>query len=162
MPFHPRNVSRSVLILHGREEDDLADVVLLAKKHAEAVNAAADAACRRHAVIQGVDEAKVDVGGFLISPFPGGELGVEAFLLVEGIVELAVGVAHLSSADEELEPLDEARVFAPLCQRGDLDGVGMDEGRLDEALLDEFVEEGVHDVANAVPGFLQGDVMLFG
>ena len=72
MPFHPKNVSRSVLILHGREEDDLADVVLLAKEHAEAVNAAADAACRRHAVIQGVDEAEVDVSGFLISPFPGG------------------------------------------------------------------------------------------
>ncbi len=37
----------------------------------------------------------------------------------------------------------------------------MDEGRLDKGLLDELIEECVHDITDAVPRFLEGDVVLF-
>ena len=74
-------------------------------------------------------------------------------LLVDGVVELGEGVAHLTAADEQLEPLGEAGVLGgALGQGGDIHRVHGDEGGLDELLLHLLVEALIQGVA---PGVLR-------
>ena len=110
----------------------------------------------------GIEEAEVDIGGLLVAALTGGKLSLEAALLVEGVIKLGVGVSKLHPADEELEALDEARVFAPLSKRRDFHRISMDEGRLDEGSFDELIEEGLYDVAGAVPALPERDFVLLG
>ena len=58
---------------------------------------------------------------------------LEPLLLVNGVVELGEGVAHLAAADEQLKPLGEPGVLGrPLGQGGDIHRVHGDEGGLNE------------------------------
>ena len=49
--------------------------------------------------------------GLVVALVPQLHLRLEALALVDGIVELGEGVAHLTVADEQLEPLGEAGVL---------------------------------------------------
>ena len=62
--------------------------------------------------------------------------------LVDGIVDLGVGVGHLPTVHKELKALYKvgvARLF--LGQRGNLHRVVQHKGGLDQVLLGEFLEE---------------------
>ncbi len=75
-------------------------------------------------------------------------LRLEALVLVNGVVELGEGVAHLAAADEHLIALGERGLLrAALGQRADLDRVHGDECRLDERGLDLLVERLIERVA---------------
>jgi hypothetical protein len=63
-------------------------------------------------------------------------------VLLDGIVELAEGVAELEAAGEELEALDVVRVVGLLLgERRDFGGVVVDDGGLDEVGFDDSFEE---------------------
>ena len=86
---------------------------------------------------------------------------LEAFDLVERVVQLGVGVGELGAADEELKALGEVGLRGfPLREDRDLDGVVDDEGRLLEVLFDEFVVERDEDLAPGVLALLDFDMFL--
>ena len=76
---------------------------------------------------------------------------LEAFDLVERVVQLGIGVGELGAADEELKTLGEVGLRGfPLREDRDLDGVVDDEGRLLEVLFDKLVIERDEDLAPGV------------
>ena len=84
-----------------------------------AVDAHAHAARGRHAVFQGGEEVLVQHLGLVVAPLPLLHLLFKALTLVDGVVQLGVGVCQLAVADEQLEPLGQAGVLgAALGQRG--------------------------------------------
>ena len=86
---------------------------------------------------------------------------LEAFDLVERVVQLGVGVGELGAADEELKALGEVRLRRfPLREDRDLDGVVDDEGRLLEVLFDELVVERDEDLAPGVFALLDFHMFL--
>ena len=100
--------------------------------------------------------------GFFITLLGQSVLSGEALALVDGIVELGVGIAHLPAVDVKLEALDLGRVIGLfLGQRADLDGMVHDEGGLDHLVFAELVEEEVDDVALLVTVLIL-DVALVG
>ena len=73
---------------------------------------------------------------------------LEPLLLVNGVVELGEGVAHLTAADEQLKPLGEPGVLGrPLGQGGDIHRVHGDESGLNEHPLHLLVKALVEGVA---------------
>ena len=148
-------------VFHRGEEQYLADVLRIGEQHAETVNSHADSACGRHAIPHRIEEGQVHALGFVIATFPGFKLNSEAFLLIEGVIKLAIGVAEFEAAHEEFEAVDEARIRGLLCKRRNFNRIRVDECRLDEVMFDEFVEERLNDITNAVPALFEGDVMLF-
>ena len=62
---------------------------------------------RRQPVLERAQVVLVDVAGLLVAGRLRGRLGLEALPLVDGVVELAVGVGQLAPADDDLEALDE-------------------------------------------------------
>ena len=140
--------SWSVEILHGREEQDVADGGLIGQEHDQTVYAHTETACWRQAVFQCGDEVVVHVGGFLVALCLELKLMLETLLLIDRVVELREGVGKLAAGDEQLEALGVARVRSVLFgQRGDLHRMAGQEGRLNQLVLDKFVEEQVEDIA---------------
>ena len=71
-----------------------------------------------------------------------GDLTLKAALLVDGVVQLAEGVAVLGAVDEILKALGESRIVRlALGQRADLDRIIIDEGWLDQLVLNKGIEE---------------------
>jgi len=56
-----------VVWLHGREEEDLLDVVGVGQEHGDAIDAHAPAGRRRKAVLQGGAEALVEEHGLVVA-----------------------------------------------------------------------------------------------
>jgi len=134
--------------LHCREEDDIPDGACAGEEHDTAVDADAESARGRHAVLEGVDEIVVHHARLVIALGPQLHLLEEALLLVDGVVELGEGVAHLAAADEELEALGQARILrAALGEGRDVHRVHGDEGGLDHLLLHLLVEALIERVA---------------
>src|SRR3989304_10563369 len=106
---------RSVLSLMGslprrllpgaelREEDDLADRALAGQQHHQPVDAHAQASRRGHAVLEGEEEVLVHDLGLLVARGALGRLLQEALPLLDGVVQLRVGVTELEAAGEGLE-----------------------------------------------------------
>ena len=87
-------------------------------------------------------------------------LGGKAGPLVDGIVQLRVGVGHLPSVHEELKPLHVVRILGlPFRQRGNLNRVIHDEGGLNQMLLHIGLEEQIENISLLVP-LLIFDMML--
>ena len=88
---------------------------------------------------------------WLASSSPCGQqllLGLETLPLVDGVVELGVGVGHLPAVHEELETLYIVGIARLLLgQRGNLHRVIHDKGGLDQVLLRKLLEEQVQDIA---------------
>ena len=140
--------------LHRGEQNDLPDGVAVGKQHDTAVDADAQTARGRHTVLQGGKEVLVHHAGFVISLIPQLHLLLEAAPLVDGVVELGEGVAHLTVADEQLEPLGEPGVLGgPLGQWGHIHRMHGDEGGLDQPLLHLLIKALIQGVA---PGLVRG------
>ncbi len=98
--------------LHCREEEDVADGGAVGEEHDQAIHAEAEAARGGQAVLKGGDVVVVDLGlavgldGLALS-----DLALEAGLLIDGVVQLAEGIAVLGAVDEILEALGEGRVM---------------------------------------------------
>ena len=152
----------AVEILHGGEEQDVADGGLIGQEHDQTVYAHTKTACWRQAVFQCGDEVVVHVGGFLVALCLELKLMLETLLLVDRVVELREGVGELAAGDEQLEALGVARVRSVLFgQRADLHRMPSQEGRLNQLVLDKFVEEQVEDIALQM-ALLILDVVLLG
>ena len=85
--------------------------------HHEAVDADAEAAGRRHAVLERGQEVLVERLRLGVAGRRRAALLLEARALVVGIVELAERVRDLHAGDEELEALDQPRVVAASASR---------------------------------------------
>ena len=71
-------------------------------------------------------------------------------MLLDGVVQLAEGVAQLEAAGEELEALDVVRIVGLLLrERRDVGREVVDDGGLDEERLDDGLEEVVDRLARA-------------
>ena len=89
------------------------------KSMTRAVDAHAHAARGGHAILQGGEEVLVHHLGLVVAALALLDLLFKALALVDRVVQLGIGVAHLAVADEELKALGEARVLgAALGQRG--------------------------------------------
>src|SRR5213078_325337 len=95
-----------LLLAEQREQDHVADGVLAEEDHREAVDADADAAGRRHAVRERLDEVRVAGLGLGVAGLALRLLHPEALLLLDAVVELAERVRELHAADHALEPLE--------------------------------------------------------
>ena len=127
--------------LHRREEQHVANGGRIGEQHHEAVEAETEAARGGQAVFQREDEVLVHRGVGALRAL-GGDLLFKALALVDGVVQFRKGVAELAGGDEVLKALGKQRVVAlALGQRRDLDGIIVDEGGLDELVLDAFLKE---------------------
>lgn len=137
--------------LHCGEQDHIPDGVGAAEHHGAAVDTEAQAAGRRHAVFQGQDKVLIHHVGLVVAVGALFGLGLEALILVDGVVELGEGVAHLAAADEHLISLGKLRLAgAALGQGTHLHRVHGDKGRLDQRLLHLLVEGLIQGVAPGV------------
>ncbi len=85
-----------------------------------------------------------------------GGLHAEALGLIDGVVDLRERIAELHSADEVLEPLDDRRVLVGRAgERRELDGVVVQDRRLDQLRLDE---DGQRMVDELRPGLVLAGV----
>ena len=135
---------------HLREEQHVLDRRLARHEHRQTVDADTHARARGHAVLQRADEVHVDEHRFVVALFREAQLLLEAFELVDRVVQLGVGVAELLAVDEEFEALGQIGVFAVTLAEGrHFDGVVGHERRLDELLLAVLAEDGVDELAFA-------------
>ena len=79
---------------HRREKQNIADGGTVGQEHHEAVDAEAEAACRRHAVLQCIDEVIIHLcAAIRLNGLALGDLTLEAAALVDRVVQLGEGVA---------------------------------------------------------------------
>ena len=95
---------------HRRDLVHIPDGCAVGQQHGESGDAVADAAGGGHANLHGVEEVLIGVLGLFVALLGEGVLGGEALALVDGIVELGVGVAHLPAVHEELKALGEVGI----------------------------------------------------
>lgn len=96
---------RSFQRLHRGEENDFPNGVGVGQQHDAAVDADSKAAGGGQAVLQGVDIVLVHHASLAVALGPQLHLLLEPLLLVDRVIQLGEGVAHLAAADEQLEPL---------------------------------------------------------
>jgi len=133
-----------VIVLHEWEGESLLDAVVVGKEHDHAVNTHAPTTSGGKAVLHGSEESLVHDLGLVVTLCLLCGLLLEAETLVEGIVQLGVGVDNLLLADEGLETLTETGVLAVvLGERRHHLGVASDECGVDALLLDELANESV-------------------
>ena len=99
------HTNSSVQRLHGGEQQHIADGRRVGHEHDHAVDAVADAARGGHADIQSIEEVLIGVVGLFVALLELFFLSSEAFALVDGVVELGVGIGHLPAVHEELKAL---------------------------------------------------------
>ena len=133
-----------------REEQHVADGGLVAEEHDHAVDAVADAARGRHAVLERAHVVVVVLHGLVVAGGLGLDLRGEAALLVDGVVELGERVGVLVAGDDQLEAVGQARVVVlALGERAHLDGVVAHEGGVDDVALAQLVVELEDELAGA-------------
>ena len=79
--------------LHRGEEQHIADGSIVGHQHDHAVDADAQAACGRHAVLEGVDVVLVHLGGHDTLSVAQLDLLLKTLALVDGVVEFGESVA---------------------------------------------------------------------
>src|SRR5690349_13905779 len=94
-----------LLLAERREENHLADCLLVGEQHRQLLDAAAPATRRRHAHLQRFDVILVEELRLVVPARPLARLILEAHPLIQRIVQLAEGIAHLQAARKELEAL---------------------------------------------------------
>ncbi len=124
-----------------REEEDVANGGRIGQQHDQAVDADAHATSRRHAVLESTDVVVVKAHGLVVAHALRLNLSMETLSLIDGVVELGEGVGVLVADDEQLETLGQLGVVGLLLgKRAHLERVVDDEGRLDELLLGNGLE----------------------
>ena len=86
--------------LHGGEQDDFANCIGIGEHHHAAINANAQTTRWRHAILQSGKEIFVHHTGLVVALVPQLHLFLESLALVDGVVELGEGIAHLAVADK--------------------------------------------------------------
>ena len=129
--------------LHCGEQQHIPDACAVGKQHDKSVNAEAETACRRKSVLKRGDVIVIDLCvavrllGLLLR-----DLTLEAFLLVNRVVQFRKGIAELSRVDEVFKALGKGRViWLALSKRADLHRIIVDKGRLYQLVLDISVKE---------------------
>ena len=141
-PGAPRHPCHQNLRSQRREQDHIADRLDPRQHHHEAVDADAQPARRRHAVLEGAQVVLVDRAALGVAGIACTLLLPETLPLLDGVVELAVAVGELAGVGEQLEALGQERIGAvDPRQWGDLDGVPRDEDRGDDVGLDGRFEQ---------------------
>src|SRR6185312_14556362 len=106
------------------------------QRHDETVDPQAEAASRRHPVLQRLQEVLVERLRLLVAGAQQLLLLLEATPLLVRVVQLAERVGELDAADKSLEALDDSRLGAMrLRERRQLYGIVEDEGGLHELRL---------------------------
>ena len=128
---------------HRGEQQNIADGGAVGEQHDQAIHAEAQAARGGQAVLQCVDIIVIHLSLAIgLNGLALGDLTLKAALLVDGVVQLTEGVAVLGAVDEVLKALGKGGIIRlALGQRADLDRVIIDEGGLDQLVLDKGVEE---------------------
>ena len=109
------------------------------------------AAGRRQAVLERADVVLVHLVRLEVAARAVLQLRLEPPALLDRIVQLAEGVGHLEAADVELEALDRVRIVRLLLrERRDFGRKVVDEGRLNQPVLAERLEDLGRDLARAV------------
>ena len=104
---------RNLLLgLHLREQHDLANGELTGEQHHQTVDTDTDTKRRRHTILQGTEEVLIDDHGLVVALVGQLHLLNETLLLIDGVVELGVGVGQLLTIHHQLEALGEAGLRA--------------------------------------------------
>ena len=129
--------------LHRGEQQNIADGGAVGEQHDQAVHAKAQAARGGQAVLQCVDIIVIHLSLAIgLNGLALGNLTLKAALLVDGVVQLAEGVAVLGAVDEVLKALGKGGIIRlALGQRANLDRVIINEGGLDQLVLNKGIEE---------------------
>ena len=119
---------------------------LTREQHHETVDADAHAGGRGHTIFQSAQEVLVDEHGLVVAALAEFHLLLEACTLVDGVVQLGVGVGQFLAVDHQLEALGQFGVVAvTLAERRHLHGIVGDEGRLDVGafalLAEDFIDQ---------------------
>ena len=133
--------------LHGGEEQHIANGGAVGQQHHQAIQAKAQSARGRHTILQGVDKVLVHLGMDTLG-LTLGHLSLKAGALVDGVIQLREGVAHLVAGDEKLKALRQPGIFGlALGQGRNLHRVIHNEGRLLQLIL----HKGIEKLGEAVP-----------
>ena len=136
------SVVSGLVFLHKRESKDFLDTVVVREEHDQSVDTHTPTTSRRQTVLQASTEVLVDDLGLIVTLVLLAGLLLETETLVEGVVQLGVGVDDLLLANEGLESFAETAVLTVvLGQWRHHLGVASDEGRVDAGLFDELAHE---------------------
>lgn len=131
-----------LLGLHGREEKDLLDVVRVGQEHGKTVKTHTPTTGRGQTILESLAEVLVDHLGLVVTGVLVLGLLGETLTLVEGIVQLGVGVAHLLGGHKQLEALAKTGLGAVLLGEGrHHHGVAHDEGGADARILNVLTHQ---------------------
>ena len=146
-----RGIARSFLFrAHLREQQHLLDLRLPRDEHHQTVDANADARGGRHAVLQCAKEVLVDEHRLVVALLRQAELLLEAFFLVDGVVQLRVSVGQLLAVHHQFEAFSQSRLRAVLLRQGrHLHRIVRDESGLDVRTFAELAEDFVDELALA-------------
>ena len=123
-----------------REQQHVADGSLVGEQHDHAVDADADAARRRHTVLEGAHVVLVVLHGLVVTAGLLGHLSGKALGLVDRVVELGERVGVLVTGNNQLKAVRQARVvLKALGKRADLDGVIAHESGVDDGVLAQLI-----------------------
>ena len=127
---------------------------MIRQKHGKAIDTTTPTGGGRQAVLEGGAEAFIVALSLLIAFLLGLELVREALALLDGVVQLRVGVADLLAVNEALEALGQAGLVAvPLGKgRHELRVLGDEERVVALAILDELAGEGVEEARGGLRG----------
>ncbi len=121
---------------HRGEKNNVSYRRTVCQKHHDAVYPYAETPCRRHSVLERVNEILVHHARLVVSLCTQLDLLCKTFPLVYRVVELRKSVADFVLADEQLEALRKPGVFsASFGKRRHVDRVHCDKRRLDDAVL---------------------------
>src|SRR5690606_8518542 len=98
-----RGLSAMLLRPHVREQQYVTNGRLVGIEHYQPVDADALAGRRWHAVLECRDVVVVEMHGFVIAGLLFGHLGMEAFGLVLGVIQLGKTIGDFTAADEQFE-----------------------------------------------------------
>lgn len=101
-----------LVLLHEGESKNLLDTVVVGKEHDQPVNTHTPSTGRRQTILQRSTEVLVDELGLLVTLVLLAGLLFEAQTLVEGVIQLGIGVDNLLLADEGLKTLAQTGVLA--------------------------------------------------
>lgn len=135
-------LGRRLVFLHEGEGKDLLDTVVVGEEHDQTVDTHTPTTGGGQTVFQASTEVLVDELSLVVTLVLLTGLLLETETLVEGVVQLGVGVDDLLLADEGLETLAKTNVLAVVLGKGRHHlGVASNEGWVDASLLDELADQ---------------------